>query len=104
MVPGRFETYHLDKNIVQIMKIVPYEGALYGDDEVHFDEVTIKYYQDADCTEEKDGIQELEITSRNNGIARFINIKTDGWLIDDPQQLVNIVNDFCDRAGIKLDD
>ena len=85
------------------MKIVPFENAKFADDEVYFDEVNMKYVQNADCTEDRDEMcQELEISSRNNGTARFINIKTEGWSIDDPQQLVNIINDFCSRAGIEL--
>ena len=85
------------------MKIVPFENSEFKDDEVYFDEVSMKYVQNADCTENSDEMcQELEITSRNNGVARFVNIKTNGWSIDDPQQLVDIINDFCNRAGIEL--
>lgn len=85
------------------MKIVPFENAEFADEEVYFDEVSMKYVQNADCTENSDEIcQELEITSRNNGTARFINIKTENWSLDDPMQLVEIINDFCKRAGIDL--
>lgn len=85
------------------MKIVPFEEAEFADEEVYFDEVNAKYVQNADCTEDRDEMcQELEISSRNNGTARFINIKTEGWSIDDPMDLVEIINDFCKRAGINL--
>lgn len=84
------------------MKIISFDKSKFKDDEVVFDDVSIKYTQNADCTEGNDEIQELDITSRNNGTARFINIKTEGWSIDNPNDLVDIINDFCKRADINI--
>ena len=97
------------------MNIVPYENTNFSDEEVYFDEVTMNYYQNADCsestnyyqngdcTEEKDDFQKIQISSRNNGVGRFINIKTENWSIDDPMDLVKIIKDFCKRADIDLE-
>ncbi len=84
------------------MKIVSFEEGKFKDDEVVFDDISIKYTQNADCTEDDGTYQELDITSRNNGTARFINIKTEGWSIDNPNDLVDIINDFCKRADINI--
>ena len=86
------------------MKIVPFEEASFSDDEVYYDEMTMKYVQNADCTEDRDEmVQEIEISCRNNGTARFVHFKTDGWSIDDPYDLVKIIQDFCKRANIELE-
>ena len=85
------------------MKIVPFENTNFSDEEVYFDEVTMKYYQNGDCTEDKDNCQTLEISCRNNGVGRFINIKTESWSIDNSMDFVEIIKDFCKRADIDLD-
>lgn len=86
------------------MKIVKYEDSHFENDEVYFDDVTVKYYQNNDCTEESDMIQELCISSRNNGCGRFIHIKTDGWSIDNPNDLIKIIKDFYKRADIETEE
>ena len=85
------------------MKIVPFENTNFSDDEVYFDEVTMNYYQNVDCTEDEEGCQELHISCRNNGVSRFINIKTESWSIDNPMEFVEIIKDFCKRADIDLE-
>ena len=85
------------------MNIVPYENTNFSDEEVYFDEVTMNYYQNADCTEDKESCQKLNISCRNNGCGRFININTENWSLDDPYDLVKIIQDFCKRANIELD-
>lgn len=85
------------------MKIVPFEEASFSDDEVCYDEMTMKYMQNADCTEDRDVVQEIEVSCRNNGTARFVHFKTNGWSIDDPMDLVKIIKDFCKRANIDLE-
>ena len=84
-------------------KIVPFEEMNYGDYEVCVDDVSITYIQTGDCTEDRDACQDLTLTARNNGVARFINIKTgnNGWSINDPNDLVAIIKDFTKRALIK---
>ena len=72
------------------------------DDQVGIGEVTIEYFQNPDCTEDADtiGAQTLTISTRDNGVARFINIKTDNWSIDGATSLVDIIKDFEKRASL----
>lgn len=83
--------------------IVPIEDErAYKDNVVAFDDASLTYVQNRDCTEseDEDDVQTLTITTRNNGVARFLNIKTENWSIEDADELVNIINDFKKRAGI----
>lgn len=84
-------------------KIVPFEEMNYGDYEVCIDDVSITYVQTGDCTEDRDACQDLTLTARNNGVARFINIKTgdNGWSIDSVETLKQIIQDFERRACLK---
>jgi len=85
------------------LKINPWEKASFEDDTVNIDDVSVQYMQNPDCTEDSDGDpQTIIISSRNNGIARFINISTTNWSIGSVDELVQIINDFCNRAGIDL--
>ena len=84
------------------MTIVPFEKAKFKDDEVYFDEVTSSFYQNGDCTEDRDDYQKITVSTRNNGIARFINIKTEGngWSISDANDLVQLIKKFEEISGI----
>ena len=91
-----------------MLNIVPYEEATlnksgkWDDETVVIDEVSIKYLQNSDSSGD-DGdeeVQELTLTARNNGIARFINVKTDSWSIDSVDELKAIIEDFKHRSGI----
>lgn len=75
-----------------------------GDNQVMLDSAVLKYFQGPDCTEGEDDYQEITISSRNNGIGNFINIKTEGWSISEPEDLVKLVNDFKSRLGEMFDD
>jgi len=82
------------------MEIVNIEnGKAYTDGIVAVDDVIVKYIQSNDCTEDTDVVQELTISSRNNGCARFINIKTDNWSISDTEEISKIIEDFKKRAS-----
>ena len=89
------------------LNIVPYEEAEFENDRwvdgtVVIDEISIKYLQNAD-TSGDDGneeVQVLTLTARNNGVARFVNLKTDSWSIDDVDELKTIIEDFEHRSGI----
>ena len=70
----------------------------YKNNQIAIDDVSITYVQSADCTEDRDEVQTLTISSRNNGVARFINIKTENWSIDSASELVEIIEDFKKRA------
>lgn len=75
------------------------------DGEVYFDEISVTYNQSPDCTEDQDGeVQSLTLSTRNNGMSRFINIKTDNWSVDGVDELRSIFEDFSRRAGIKFKD
>lgn len=89
------------------MKIVPIEDYDFehpGEDglDAAIDEVTIKYLQPMDTSgvENEDDIQELTISTRNNGCARFINIKTNSWSIESEEEIANIIKDFRKRAEL----
>ena len=90
------------------INVVPYEEATlnengkWDDGTVVIDDISIKYLQNSDSSGD-DGdeeVQELTLTARNNGIARFINIKTDSWSIDGVDELKSIIEDFKHRSGI----
>ena len=91
-----------------MLNIVPYEEATlnengkWDDETVVIDDISIKYLQNSDSSGD-DGdeeVQELTLTARNNGIARFLNIKTDSWSIDSADELKAIIEDFKHRSGI----
>lgn len=82
------------------IKILPYERMEYNDNEIGIDNVSIKYIQQADCTEDKDNVQTITLSTRNNGFSRFINIQTENWSISDINELKKIISDFEKRAGI----
>jgi len=80
--------------------ILPIEKINYKDWEIGVDDVSVTYVQASDCTE-KDGAQSITISTRNNGIARFLNIKTgeEGWSINNVQDLEKLIKDFKRRAS-----
>ena len=85
-------------------EILPYEKMEYEDGQVAIDEVQITYVQAADCEEGRDETQTITVSSRNNGVSRFINIKTDSWSVDKPEELMKILEDFERRASIVKDE
>ena len=66
-------------------------------------EITCKYWQNPDCTEgEEAEPQEIIISSRDNGVAKFINIKTDSWSINGDNfedDLIPLLEDFKHRMN-----
>ena len=83
--------------------IVPFEKADFKDNEIYIDEVSISYYQNNDCTESEEEVQKMVVSCRNNGMARFVNIKTDenGWSLNSTNDIKDIIHDFCRRAGLE---
>ena len=74
--------------------------GLPDDNQVLLDEATISYVQNPDCTEDRDGDwQKLTISIRDNGVAKFLNIKTDNWSLDNAESLCDIIKDYCKRIG-----
>ena len=82
------------------MKVV--NNSLPEDGEVFIEEASITYYQNPDCTEDADkvGYQGITISTRDNGVANFLHIKTDGWSIDGIEDLKALINDFKKRIPI----
>lgn len=65
-------------------------------------EITCKYWQNPDCTEGTEAEpQEIIISSRDNGVAKFINIKTENWSINDnlEEDLIPLLEDFKHRMN-----
>ena len=73
-----------------------------GEEQVLLDEVTCKYIQEADCTEDQDEPQEIIISSRDGGGGKFINIQTKSWSItgdDFEKEIIPLLNDFKKRMS-----
>lgn len=71
--------------------------------QVFLAEITCKYWQNPDCTEDSEADpQEIEISSRDNGVAKFIHIKTEGWSIEGDNlnnDLIPLLEDFKHRMN-----
>ena len=73
-----------------------------GKDQVLLDEITCKYLQNGDCTENSDYVQEITLSSRDGGGGKFINIQTKSWSItgeDFEKEIVPLLNDFKHRMN-----
>jgi len=82
------------------MEIKPYENFHFEDNEVGIDDVSITYLQGSDCTENEDDTQSITISCRNNGVARFLNIKTENWSLENAEEMLALLKDFEKRAGL----
>ena len=85
------------------LKILPFEEMEYTDRQIGVDEAQITYIQKGDCTESEDSVQSITLSARNNGMARFVNIKTDGWSVDSSEELLALIRDFENRVMLKKD-
>ena len=73
-----------------------------GKEQILLEEITCKYLQDADCTEDQDEPQEIIISSRDGGGGKFINIQTKSWSItgeDFEKEIIPLLNDFKARMN-----
>lgn len=73
-----------------------------GEEQILLEEITCRYLQDADCTEDQDEPQEIILSSRDGGGGKFINISTKSWSItgDNPEEeLLPLINDFKKRMS-----
>ena len=82
------------------MEIKAYEDFKFENGHIGIDNMSITYLQNSDCTEEDENVQSITISTRNNGIGRFINIKTENWSFDDVNEIINLVKDFKKRAEL----
>lgn len=75
-----------------------------NDDQVLLDSITCTYIQNPDNTESggNDDVvcQELILSTRDGGGGKYINIKTNSWSINSPEDFLTILNDFKNRCGI----
>lgn len=70
--------------------------------QVLLEEITCKYLQEADCTENRDEPQEIILSSRDGGGGKFINIQTKSWSItgdDFGKELIPLFKDFKKRMS-----
>ena len=90
------------KNIVPYEEATLNENGEWNDETVVINEVSIEYLQNTDCSgnDGNEDVQALKITARNNGVERFLNIKTDSWSVDSADELKAIIEDFKHRSGI----
>lgn len=70
---------------------------------VFIDKISITYYQEADDydPEKDENCQHLEVSTENNGVGRYLTIKTSRWAFDDPEDMKKILEDFKSRALIE---
>lgn len=71
-----------------------------GSEQILLEEVTCKYVQNADCTENRDDVQEIVLSTRDGGGGKFININTKNWSISGIEDLCKLIKDFEQRVGI----
>lgn len=75
-----------------------------NDNQVLLDSITCTYIQNPDNTESRgnddDVCQELSLSTRDGGGGKYINIKTNSWSINSPEEFLTILNDFKNRCGI----
>jgi hypothetical protein len=68
--------------------------------EVGIYKVTVTYTQEPDTNSNSDEWQYLECsTDTVCGDEFYINIKTDRWSINDPEELLTVLNDFKSRIS-----
>ena len=70
------------------------------DNEILLDEAVLTYVQNPDCTEDpEDDWQKITISLRDNGVSKFLNIKTNNWSLDSEEELVTLIKDYKTRVG-----
>ena len=63
------------------------------------EEISITYSQE--CDESSQDWQSIKMFTNDNGAAKYIVFETERWAIDSIDELIEILNDFKTRAGIK---
>lgn len=63
------------------------------------EEMSVTYSQE--CDESSQDWQSLKIFTSDNGAGKYIVFQTERWAIDNVEELVEILNDFKLKAGIK---
>lgn len=65
------------------------------------EEVSVTYIQDRDSCDKGNSYQELKVFTDDAGYGKYIVFETERWAIDSIDELIEILNDFKTRAGIK---
>jgi hypothetical protein len=63
------------------------------------EEMSVTYSQE--CDESSQDWQSIKMFTNDNGAGKFIVFQTERWAIDNIDELVEILNDFKLKAGIK---
>ena len=85
-----------------VTEVIVEGWPLEGKDQVLLDEVTCKYVQNPDNTEDQDDCQEIIISSRDGGGGKYINFKTESWSITGDnleEELLPLFQDFKKRIS-----
>ena len=61
-------------------------------------EMKAVYLQDADCHQDDDNVQEIEISTKGIPPDFFYTIKTERWAFDDIGEIVSLISDFMKRC------
>lgn len=85
------------------MFFVPFEEIKYVDNEIGVDDVSVTYSQNSDNSglDGEEEVQTITISTRNNGVARYINFKSDSWSISNINEFRALFEDFIKRAFLK---
>jgi len=70
-------------------------------------EMSVQYAQPDDCMksiEDSDGFNSLNINTADGGGGIFYVLDTERWAFDDPQELIDLINDFVDKSKIIKDE
>jgi len=65
------------------------------------EEMSITYIQDADSCDTSNDNQQLQVFTEDGGGGKYLVFKTERWAIDSIDELIEILNDFKLKAGIK---
>jgi len=65
------------------------------------EDVKVTYVQKEDSCDRNHSPQELKIFTDDAGSGKYIVFETERWAIDSIDELIEILNDFKTRAGIK---
>lgn len=80
----------------------------YEDNAIDIENFSIEYTQGADCNDDKDNIQAIKISAKNNGCGPDgwyynIEIPEGHWSINGINDLENLIKDFESRFNLVTD-
>lgn len=52
------------------------------------------YEQEVDCNADSDDVQTIEISTEDSGGEFYFVLKTDRWAIDEPNELIQLLENF----------